>query len=169
VGGGGKVINNISPFNSHVEYGLRTLFLLHAIYPRRCDLDHLSCLDYMVVHSGDFNEQLSSLHAPIPNRKNEFFIRRRLTEKGLLLFAKYCLVKLSFELDGIYYELTDESTPFMDSLSEEYTKQVKVRAEWVVNNYRDYSTLALRENITNSMESTTGEIAFNIDDLKGTE
>jgi len=121
----------------------------------------------MVVHSGDFNEGMSSLHAPTPNRKNEFFIRRRLIEKGLSLFAKYCLVKLVFDEDGINYDLTDESTPFIDALSEEYTKQVKIRAEWVVNTYKNHGTSALREHITNSLESTSGEIAFHIDYFKG--
>lgn len=153
-------MNNSSPFNNHVEYGLRSLFLLQAMYPERCDLDRLSCLDYMVVHSGDFNESISSLHAPTPNRKNEFFIRRSLIYKGLELFSKYCLVKPLFQEKGLCYELTDESSPFMDTLSEDYTEQLRIRAIWAIEQYRDCSTLDLRASIRNSLESSSSDIAF---------
>ncbi len=160
---GGRMITNPSPFNNHIEYGLRALFILHALYPKKCDLDHISYLDYIVVHSGDFNKGMNSLHAPTPNRKNEILIRRSLIEKGLSLFSKYCLIKPVYEIDGIYYELTDESTPFIDSLSEEYSILVGIRANWVAENYKRFTVSDLKEHIVNSWESNSDEIAFHID------
>lgn len=155
--------NSIQPFNNHVEYGLRALIILKQIYPGRCDLSHISCLDYLVVHSGDFNSSLKSIHAPTPNRKEEIYIRRSLFEEALKLLSRYCLVKPVFLAEGIYYEITDEGEPFLDSLSEEYTALVDERAAWAVKEYGDMDVDSLRRTIKESIGSISSEIAFHID------
>lgn len=157
--------NLIQPFNNRIEYGLRALVILQAMYPSRCDLNYLSCLDYLVVHSGDFNNYLKSLHAPVPNRKNEIYIRRNLIEEGLKLLSLYCLVRPVYLPDGIYYEITDEGEPFLDSLSEEYTSQVRLRASWAVDEFEGLDATMLRKKIGSALESKDSDIAFHMDFL----
>ena len=36
-----KKINMENPFNNNIEYGLRAILLLQAMYPKKCDLDLL--------------------------------------------------------------------------------------------------------------------------------
>lgn len=133
------------------------------MYPQACSIDFLSYIDYIIVHSGDFSQDLNSLHAPTPNRKHEMLIRRNLITSGLNLFSQYCLIKPKYETSGVYYILTDESTPFIDSLQEEYTSQVKIRAEWAVQKYHSHDIESLKCTINESLDSSQGKIAFHFD------
>lgn len=150
------------PFNNEIEYGLRAILILQACYPLAFDIDDLSALDYLVVHSGDFNANLPSLHAPTPNRKNEVFIRRSLINKGVELFAKRNLLTLNYQKNGIYYKLTEKAGPFIDSLEEVYTQQVISRASWATTLIEDMGNIGIREMIKNSKNSSGNDIAFHI-------
>ena len=154
-------MNNIHPFNNKLEYGLRATIILSLSYSREYDLNELSCLDYLVVHSGDFNHELRSIHAPLPNRKSEIFIRRTLLNEGLDLFSKYCLVKPIYKKEGVYYKVTEECEPFLDCLCEDYTSLVKERALWAMNEYGGLDYMSLRNVINKSSEVINSEIAFN--------
>jgi hypothetical protein len=105
------------------------------------------------------------LHAPVPNRKNEIYIRRNLIEEGLKLLSLYCLVRPVYLPDGIYYEITDEGEPFLDSLSEEYTSQVRLRASWAVDEFEGLDATMLRKKIGSALESKDSDIAFHMDFL----
>jgi hypothetical protein len=162
----GRMMNKDSvahPFNNEIEYGLRALIILQNIFPNRCDLDILACLDYLVVHSGDFNPDLKSVHAPLPGRKEEIFIRRNLLEKGLNLLMNYCLVKPIYLPEGVYYQISDEGEPFLDSLNENYTYFVKKRAMWAVKEFGGSEVELIRAKIKNSLDSIDSEIAFHMD------
>lgn len=155
-------MNKKSPFNNEIEYGLRAMLILQACYPLAFDIDDLSALDYLVVHSGDFNEKFPSLHAPTPNRKNEVFIRRSLISKGVELFAKMNLLAMKYQKNGIYYMLTEKAGPFIDSLEEAYTHQVISRASWATTLIEDMGNIGIREMIINSNNSNENDIAFHI-------
>lgn len=75
---------HITPFNSPLETGIRSLAILAAGHPVTFDLQRLVEMDYLVVHSGDANGP-ESLHAALPLRAGELLVRRELIEKGLLL------------------------------------------------------------------------------------
>lgn len=151
-----------SPFNNEIEYGLRTIIILQASYPLAFDIDELSTLDYLVVHSGDFNENLPSLHAPTPNRKNEVFIRRSLINTGVELFAKRNLLTPTYQNNGIHYKLTEQAGPFIDSLEESYTQKVISRALWATTLIEGMGSADAREMIKNSINSSDNDIAFYI-------
>lgn len=155
--------NNLAPFNNNIDMGLRALSILQFAYPKSYDLSKLVFLDYIIVHSGDFNSPFKSLHAPVPNRKSEVYIRRSLLEQGILLFSKYGLVIPQFLAEGVFYLMADSGEPYLDSLGEEYTTMLKLRAEWVVCKYGKYSAEQLREIVTNSTENLHQEIAFDVE------
>lgn len=62
-------------FNTPFELGLRMVFLLNALHPRKADLQTLMYLDYAVIYTGDLNGP-PSLHTPVPLRGAEYISRR---------------------------------------------------------------------------------------------
>ena len=85
----------ISPFNSPLETGVRSLIILTAAFPHAQDLQHLVFFDYLTVHSGDVEglESPESLHAPLPMRAGELTVRKGLIERGLFLMMSRGLVE----------------------------------------------------------------------------
>jgi hypothetical protein len=155
--------NKSSPFNNNIDMGLRALSILQFAYPNSYDLSKLVFLDYLVVHSGDIDSPFKSLHAPVPNRKSEVYIRRSLLKEGLLLFSRFGLVVPEFLSEGVFYMITDNGEPYLDSLGEEYTTMLKLRAEWVVDKYGDYSVEQLKELVKVSSETLNQDIAFDVE------
>jgi hypothetical protein len=155
--------DKLVPFNNDIDMGLRALSILQFAYPQSYELSKLVFLDYMIIHSGDFNSAFKSLHAPVPNRKSEVYIRRSLLEQGLLLFSQHGLVIPKFLPEGVFYMMADSGEPFLDSLGEEYTTMLKLRAEWVVQKYGDYSVEQLRRALIGSTETLNQDIAFDVE------
>ncbi|WP_146162364.1 ABC-three component system middle component 2 [Vibrio splendidus] len=148
-------------FNNHIEFGLRALIILKNTFPNTCDIDRLSILDYMIVHSGDFNEKLISLHAPIPNRSNEIYVRRIAMSKGLELLNQYGLVTPTLDEDGVSYVISDEGEPFLDMLREPYGNHLQKRAEWVIKKYSNYDNSYLTAIIRTSVNGNIREVVNN--------
>lgn len=141
-------------FNNDLESGLRTLFLLAAHEGQQLDLQRLVFLDYLLVHSGDVTDGPPSLHAPVPYRSAEWLVRRNTIASGLdLLFAKDLLAKSFDSQEGIRFSATDISRRFLDIFASEYADRLKTRAEWVANEFGDYSDQKLQ----NFMISKLGE------------
>lgn len=154
-------------FNNHVEYGLRALAILKYLYPSYGDIDKLACIDYIVAHSGDFSNLFNSLHAPIPHRSSELYIRRSLMRDGLKLLCQYGLASIVNDKSGIQYVLTEEGEPFLDMLGSEYIELVEKRAEWAVNEFGMFDSETLRIKIKQSFNGTDAEIAFRTHILRG--
>lgn len=126
---GGQI--NIYPFNNSVETGLRVLCLLNALFPRSYDLETLVCLDYLCVHSADFDQNLTSLHPDNPNRQGELFVRRSIMEDGLRLFISRKLITLSYTQNGIEYQASELSANFLDKFYTSYSIALIKRSEWI--------------------------------------
>ena len=122
------------PFNSPLESGLRSLFLLVESHPERCDLQRLLFYDYMVVHSADANGP-ESLHPATPHRSGEILVRRGLVERGLLLMLSRGLVDRSFDENGIEYCASETAASFLACLATPYAHGLSDRAHWVVSNF----------------------------------
>lgn len=128
-----------SPFNSPLETGIRSLAILVAAHPDVLDLQRLVEMDYVVVHSGDVGGP-DSLHAPLPLRAGELLVRRRLIETGLLLMLSRGLVQRLPNPDGIGYLASEAAAPFLSSLSADYSKRLRLRAQWAAQRFRGVST-----------------------------
>src|SRR5258708_5507324 len=83
-------------FNTPVESGLRSLFVLEAVRPSGCDLQRLIIYDYFLVHSADVPSGPASLHPATPMRSGELLVRRKLIEAGLNVLMRKGLVEKSF-------------------------------------------------------------------------
>jgi hypothetical protein len=162
----GLTMDNIKiyPFNNGIETGLRMLVLLTSAFPLKYDIDHLVYFDYMMVHSGDINPDVKSLHPAVPNRTGELFVRRSLIQNGLDMFIQKGLLLRTYTHKGIQYGATETATPFLESLSEDYTQELVKRARWVAANYADAKLNDLRKMMNDNLSKIRNE--FNLEFIK---
>lgn len=131
------------PFNSALETGVRSLFVLEAAFPDSFDLQRLIEFDYLVVHSGDADGP-DSLHVPLPLRAGELLVRRELINRGLLLMMSRGLVERLTNEAGIQYKATDRAAPYLVSLSTPYARRLHLLARWAVEKFGHESTEVIR-------------------------
>lgn len=147
------------PFNSPLEAGLRSLFVLTAAYPTTFDLGRLVELDYLVVHSGDFDGP-PSLHAPVPLRSGEILIRRSLVEKGVLLLVGRGLLERQIHEDGVFFCASEISAPFVTSLTAKYNLDLWARASWAVEEFGALGALQIRERFSGLFDAWSTQFEF---------
>jgi hypothetical protein len=151
------------PFNSPLEAGLRSLFVLTAAYPMTFDIGRLVELDYLVVHSGDFDGP-PSLHAPLPLRSGEILIRRGLVEKGILLMVGRGLLERQIQEDGVFFCASEISAPFVTSLTAKYNLDLWARASWAVEEFGSLDAMQIKERFSGMFDawSTQFQIAHRV-------
>jgi len=118
-------------FNSPLECGLRMLFVLQATSPAASDLQRLISYDYLLVHSGDVDNETSSLHPAVPFRSSELLVKRELVRHALDLMLARELVEKKLSKAGITYAASPLTAAFIDLLKSDYSAELRLRAEWV--------------------------------------
>jgi len=144
------------PFNGPIECGLRLLVILEASYPLEYDLQRLVFYDYLLVHSGDANGP-QSIHPPTPHRSGEVLVKRQILEQGLLLMISRSLIQKKYTSSGILYHATEYATSFLDSLSSTYTLLLKDRANWLIDQFKDYTDTQLEKYFHTNLDRWGGE------------
>ncbi|MCD0474683.1 hypothetical protein LPB87_09810 [Flavobacterium sp. EDS] len=139
----------IHPFNNKIETGLRILSVLNATYPRSYDLQSMVYLDYLTVHSGDFDFKMTSLHPSVQNRKGELLVRREMILSSIDLFIEKGLIEKLYTDQGIEFIASDQSTTFLDTLSEEYLLNLQIRSIWVNEYLENLNSKTLKEIMMN--------------------
>ncbi len=128
-------IQLVSPFNSPIEIGLRALCVLTTAFPTAYALQRLVVFDYFLVHSDDIEGGPEGLHPQTPHRGGEILVRRGVLQEGLTLYESRGLVERIYKDGGIFFAATDKSADFLDTLSTEYLKGLRERADWVFDNF----------------------------------
>ena len=127
---------------------MRLLFALNQADGRAFDLQRLISYDYLLVHSGDVEDGPASLHPALPFRGSELLVKRELVRTGLdAMFAKELLEK-RLEPTGICYRATALTGAFLNLLLSSYASALRIRAEWVVTRFSDYSDAELESYMT---------------------
>ncbi len=127
------------PFNSPLECGLRTLFVLNALKSKLVDLQRIVSYDYLLVHSADIEGGPASLHPAVPRRGAELLVKRGAIQAGLNLLLAKELVYIEFSPKGFHYRATELTGAFVGLLKSQYAMALKIRAEWVVSQFSIYS------------------------------
>lgn len=125
---------HVSPFNSALETGLRSVAILAEACPDEFDLQRLLYFDYLVVHSSDADGP-DSLHPNTPLRNGELLVRRGIIERGLLLYIGRSLVERHAREAGIFYAASDSAGPFLECLESAYSRALRERAAWAVDTF----------------------------------
>lgn len=134
---------NDSLFNTSIESGLRTLFVLEAVKPHPCDLQRLVIYDYLLIHSHDAAAGPESLHPPTPLRSGELLVRRKLVEDGLHLLLRKGLVNISYTKAGLLYTTTKIAEAFLPHLNSPYAKRCAEISKWIAKQFQSLSDDAL--------------------------
>jgi ABC-3C biological conflict system middle component len=127
--------DGVLTFNSPIETGVRALIFLSEAYPQGFDLQRILEYDYMMVHTGDFENGPPSIHPALPLRSGELLVRRELIDRGLMLMVSRALVTRQATEQGFIFRALDDAGPFLDSLTAEYINDLRNRAAWVVERF----------------------------------
>jgi hypothetical protein len=133
-------------FNGPLEAGVRAVTLLGAAYPKAFDLHRLTALDYLLVRTSELDGP-DSIHPPTPIRSPDAEVRRRVVQQGLMLMMSRDLVDRQATATGIHYFAGENAAAFLDSLRTPYLMQLKLRADWLINYFKDQSEEAFNQTI----------------------
>ncbi|WP_108802765.1 ABC-three component system middle component 2 [Aquimarina sp. Aq107] len=147
---------NTKVFNSPLEMGLRTLFVLMASN-KPCDLQRLVYYDYMLVHSGDISNGPKSIHPNIPFRASEILVKRELIKKGLNLMISRDLITLNFSDNGFTYQSNELTAAFVKYLDTSYAKDLLRTSSWIVNYFDDLTDRELELYFKDKLDVWGGE------------
>jgi hypothetical protein len=147
-------------FNGPLETGLRSLIVLAEFFPLKFDLQRIILLDYIIVHSGDFEPKIHSLHGRSPLQSGEVAVRRELVSRGLLLFQSRGLIERFFDQSGISYTCSEISIDFLDAFQSKYTTLLKARTSWASTNFGHLGNSEIRIAIEATASRWAGEFAI---------
>ncbi len=151
--------SQIRVFNNEVEIGLRILIILQSIYPKSFDVEMINYYDYFILHTKDIGGD-ESLHADVPNRFGELVVKRDLIRSSLTLLITKNLVELKYTDNGIEYIATENTTPFLDTLSEKYIEYLNNNIKWVCNRFKDYSYKEIKIYVNENKEKWGSELSY---------
>ena len=140
-------------FNGPVEMALRSLSVMTLFFPMALSIQQLVILDYLMVHSDDVDDGPTGIHPQTPYRGGELVVRRDYLLHGLRLLASRGLCISVYDEDGMRYAASDRAGGFLDALTSQYSKNLRVRAGWVQTKFGETTEADLfayiDENIAN--------------------
>jgi len=125
-------------FNGSLEAGVRALAILGAAYPHSYDLQRLTALDYLLVHTQQLGGP-EDLHPSAPINTPATEVRRRIVSDAVLLMTSKGLVTREIHPDGIRFSAGEFAPVFLESLRTPYSVDLKKRANWLVRHLAAYS------------------------------
>ena len=148
---------NLKLFNTPVEIGLRSLFLLNEFKPISLSIDKLIYLDYFLIHAGDVSKEQKSIHPKYPFRSGEIVVKRELLINALKLLISKELVSVRFYSTGLEYEITNIGCTALQYFESDYAVEIKKVSEWLNQTYKDYSELQLSDLINANIQKWGSE------------
>lgn len=145
-------------FNSDIEAAVRALVILEAIYPRRCNLAELTWLDYVVINTEEFSEGPPSLHPRTRAGVGGLLVRRHIIAAGLKMLRVLHLIEETHGNEGIAYEAGEEALAFLGMLTAPYHIELKKRAKWVGEKFRERTREQIEVEIKNTVGQWTSEM-----------
>ena len=124
-------------FNSSLETGVRSVCILTAGFSLKFDLQQMLAFDHIVVHTGDMPNGPPSLHPKVQQRNGELLVRRPIVQRGLDLMDIKGLVSREISEEGITFSASEFAPVFVESLENQYVKELMERSKWVVDTFKD--------------------------------
>jgi len=141
-------------FNSPLETGVRSVVLLTACYPKALDVEQLTALDHLVVHTEDIGGP-PSLHPAEETRAAELLVRRDVVRAGLRLLGLKGLVIQQASESGFRYIAGPDAGNFVDLLSSDYARELVVRAGWLAESVLTLDEDAFEAIVAERLDSIT--------------
>lgn len=118
--------------------GVRMVFILLSLYPRKADLQKLVYLEYATVYSEDLGGPIS-LHTPVPMRGGEYICKRNIIEHGLHLMSARSFIDVTYDSTGIYYSVGENGPALVGLIGGSYASQLISSCEWVARQFGNLS------------------------------
>jgi hypothetical protein len=134
-----KVAFQASPFNGPLETGVRAVFVLHAHFPRRMDINRLTAMDYLVIRTSLLPDGPRDLHPSTPIVSPVTQIRRKSVQSAVALMMSRGLVDQVIDKNGVFFEAGDNSEFFVNALQTPYLLQLRERARWLAYYFQEYT------------------------------
>lgn len=152
-------MSKIKLFNNELEMGLRILIILEKIYPKSFDVEMINYFDYFALHTKDIGGD-ESIHPALPNRFGELSVKRDLIHSSLKLLVSKGLVEIHYTDQGIEYLASELTSPFLDNLSEEYTRNLSNKVEWVCEKFKDSTYENIKQFVAENKSKWGSEISY---------
>ncbi len=147
-------------FNSPLEIGLRTLFVLSAIAPKSVDLNRLVIYDYFLLNSRDFPNGPESLHPPVPHRSAQIIIKPPIMRQALVLMRSKELIDIDFSSNGIVYKANSLTHKFVELQENEYAIKLKELSKWIYLQFKSYTDKELNLFVNNNISNWGSEFIY---------
>lgn len=144
-------MKNNSIFNTPLEIGLRSLYILIASYPNKCSLDRLVLLDYMSIYIRDIKLDSECLHPEYPMRSIEIYERRNGLKNGLLIMISKGIIEMDYS-DGIAYRANSSTKWFIDGIENKYSSLLLKNTKLVVEYFEDKNDSEIEIFVKNNIE-----------------
>jgi len=151
---------NANVFNSPLEIGFRTLYILNGISPVEVDLNRLVIYDYFLLNSSDFPNGPKSLHPPIPHRSAQIIIKPLILKDALVLMRSKELIDIVFSSEGIKYKSNELTQKFIELQENEYSKKLIEISKWINTQFGKYSDEKLNTMVENNIPNWGGEFIY---------
>jgi len=151
---------NTNVFNSPLEIGFRSLYILNGIFPIEIDINRLVIYDYFLLNSGDFPNGPKSLHPPIPHRSSQIIIKPLILKDALALMRSKELIDIIFSNQGIKYKANDLTKKFIELQENEYSNNLIEISNWLNNQFGEYSDEKLNTIVSNNIPNWGGEFIY---------
>lgn len=148
--------NEIKLFNTPLEIGLRSLFILSNT-KKTIDLQTLIYYDYLLLHSGDVNDGPLSIHPSTPLRSGEILVKRELMQKGLQMMHQKEIISIVLNESGIGYKANKLTKKFLSYQTSHYSKILNERAFWVNNRFKSFKPEKLKKFMESNLEKWSME------------
>jgi hypothetical protein len=125
-------------FNGPLEAGVRAVAVLGAAFPRAFDLQRLTVYDYLLMHTHQLGGP-DDLHPATPIKTPATEVRRKIVQDAIYLMMTGEFIAREVYADGIRYRAGETAGFFLDSLQTPYLRELRIRADWLVEHLADYS------------------------------
>ncbi|MEO1046376.1 MAG: ABC-three component system middle component 2 [Pseudomonadota bacterium] len=124
-------------FNGTLEAGIRAVAVLGAAFPRDFDIQRLTALDYLLVHT-ELLGGPADLHPEAPIKTPATDVRRRIVQDAVHLMMTRNLIERLPTDSGLRYRAGETAAMFLDALTSPYLKALKERSVWLAEHFAHY-------------------------------
>lgn len=150
---------NTKLFNTPLELGLRTLFIMTRFYPENLSIESIIYLDYFAIHSSDIKEGPKSLHPKYPFRSSELVVKREILQKSMAFLVSKELVEIKLTNEGIYYASTDIGRHLISLFESNYSKQLVSVCDWLYERFSNLTEEDMAQIVSINIEKWGGEFS----------
>jgi hypothetical protein len=125
-------------FNGPLEAGVRAVALLAAAFPRSFDVQRITAMDYLLMHTQELGGP-ENLHPAAPIQIPATEVRRKVVQSALHLMMTRDLVCREVTNEGIHYRAGESAAPFLNAFQSPYLVLLRDHASWLMSHLGSYT------------------------------